>query len=175
MYNMLWCYLLNPWPKFEYVYPMNDYFNKAPVWNKNLSWEAHSRTLVKKNLSFLGTRKFDTQFLIDIPRHASQHTTYWFLTMSLLAMLRNGVLQNLYSQPNTIWMIKSRRLRCAGHLARMGAMRNAYRILVGKPEWKRLLGIYKCMWENNIKKYLSEMESGDVDRIDLTIMKLRVP
>jgi hypothetical protein len=48
--------------------------------------------------------------------------------------LRNEELHNLYSSPNIIRMIKSRRMRWAGHLARMGETRNAYRILVGKPE-----------------------------------------
>jgi hypothetical protein len=46
----------------------------------------------------------------------------------------NEELHNLYSSPNTIRMIKSRRIRWAGHVARMGKTRNAYRILVGKPE-----------------------------------------
>jgi hypothetical protein len=48
--------------------------------------------------------------------------------------LHNEELRNLYSSPNIIRMIKSRRIRWAGHLARMGETRNAYRILVGKPE-----------------------------------------
>jgi hypothetical protein len=49
-------------------------------------------------------------------------------------------LHNLYSSPNIIKMIKSRRIKWARHVARMGEKRNAYRILVGKPEGKRLLG-----------------------------------
>jgi hypothetical protein len=48
--------------------------------------------------------------------------------------LHNEELHNLYSSPNIIRMIKSRRMRWAGHVARMGETRNAYRILVGKPE-----------------------------------------
>jgi hypothetical protein len=55
--------------------------------------------------------------------------------------LHNEELHNLHFSPNTIRMIKSRRMRWAGHKARMGEKRNAYRILVGKPEGKRLLGI----------------------------------
>jgi hypothetical protein len=54
--------------------------------------------------------------------------------------LYNEELYNLYSSPSIIRMIKSRRMRWAGHVARMGEKRNAYRILVGKPEGKRLLG-----------------------------------
>jgi hypothetical protein len=51
--------------------------------------------------------------------------------------LHNKELHNLYSSPNIFRMIKSRRMRWAGHVARMGEKRNAYRILVGKPEGKR--------------------------------------
>jgi hypothetical protein len=50
--------------------------------------------------------------------------------------LHNEELHNLYSSPNIIRMIKSRRMRLAGHVARMGETRNAYRVLVGKPEGK---------------------------------------
>jgi hypothetical protein len=54
--------------------------------------------------------------------------------------LHNAELHNLYSSPNIITMTKSRRMRWAGHVARMGETRNAYRILVGKPEGKIPLG-----------------------------------
>jgi hypothetical protein len=58
---------------------------------------------------------------------------------------------NLYSGPNIIRMVKSKRMQCAGHLACMGAKRNAYRILMGKPERKRPVAISRCGWEDNIK------------------------
>jgi hypothetical protein len=54
--------------------------------------------------------------------------------------LHNGELHNLYSSPDIIRQIKSRRMRWAGHVARMGDGRNVYRVLVGKPEGKRPLG-----------------------------------
>jgi hypothetical protein len=54
--------------------------------------------------------------------------------------LHNEELNNFYSSPSIIRIIKSRRMRWAGHIARMGETRNAYRILVGKPEGKRPLG-----------------------------------
>jgi hypothetical protein len=54
-------------------------------------------------------------------------------------------------------MTKSRRMRWAGHVARMGAKRNAYRILVGKKEENRLLGYPRRMWVDNIKRFLREM------------------
>jgi hypothetical protein len=51
-------------------------------------------------------------------------------------------------------MIKSRRMRWAGHVAGMGVPRNAYRILVGKPEGNKPLGRPRCRWVDNIKMYL---------------------
>jgi hypothetical protein len=54
--------------------------------------------------------------------------------------LHNEEIQNLYSLPNIIRLIKSRRMRLAGHVARIGEKRNAYRLLVGKPEEKSPLG-----------------------------------
>jgi hypothetical protein len=54
--------------------------------------------------------------------------------------LHNEELHNLYSSPSKIRIIKSMRMRWAGHVARMGEKRNVYRLLVGKPEGKRLLG-----------------------------------
>jgi hypothetical protein len=65
--------------------------------------------------------------------------------------LRNEELHNLYSSPNIIRMIKSRRMRWAGHVTRMGRKRNAYRLLVEKPEGKRLLGRPRHRWVDNIK------------------------
>jgi hypothetical protein len=59
-------------------------------------------------------------------------------------------------------------LRCEGHVARMGAMRNAYKILVGKPEGKkRLLGRPRRRWEDNIRMDIREIGWGDVDWIYL--------
>jgi hypothetical protein len=64
--------------------------------------------------------------------------------------LHNEELRNLYSSPS-IRMFKSRRMRCAGHVARMGEKRNAYIILVGKPEGKRPVGRTRRRWLNNVK------------------------
>jgi hypothetical protein len=64
--------------------------------------------------------------------------------------LHNEELHNLYSSPNIIRMIASRRLRWAGHVARMGETRNAYRILVVKPEGKIQLGKPRRRWVDNI-------------------------
>jgi hypothetical protein len=84
-------------------------------------------------------------------------------------------------------MIKSRRMRWAEHVARMGAKRNASRILVGKAEGKEPLGRPKRRWVDNVKMDLREIRRGGMDWTDLaqdrdqwraivnTIMNLRVP
>jgi hypothetical protein len=69
-------------------------------------------------------------------------------------------LHALYSSPNIIRVIKSRRLRWAGFVARMGERRGAYRSLVGKPEGRRLLGRPRRRWEDNIKMDLREAGWG---------------
>jgi hypothetical protein len=76
-------------------------------------------------------------------------------------------LHDLYSSPSIIRIIKSRRKRWAGHVARMGEKRNVYRLVVGKPEGKRPIGRPRHGWEDNIRMDLGEMGWGDVDWIDL--------
>jgi hypothetical protein len=82
--------------------------------------------------------------------------------------LHNEELHNLYSSPSIIRIIKSRRMRWAGHVARMGEKRNVYRLLVGKPEGKRPLGRLRRMWIDNIKMDLLEIGLSVVDWIGLT-------
>ena len=77
--------------------------------------------------------------------------------------LYNEELNNLYASTNIIRMIKSRRIRWAGHVARMGERRGVYRVLVGKPEGKRPLQIIRRSWEDNIKMELQEVGCGDMD------------
>jgi hypothetical protein len=69
---------------------------------------------------------------------------------------------------NVIRMIKSRRMRWAGHVARMGEKNNACRIFVGKPERKGPLGRQGRSWVDNVKMDLREAGSGDMDWIDVT-------
>ncbi|KAJ4439309.1 hypothetical protein ANN_07431 [Periplaneta americana] len=101
--------------------------------------------------------------------------------------LHNTELHALYSSPDIIRNIKSRRLRWAGHVARMGESRNAYRVLVGRPEGKRLLGRPRRRWEDNIKMDLRKVGYDDRDWVNLAqdrdqwrayvrvAMNLRVP
>jgi hypothetical protein len=70
--------------------------------------------------------------------------------------LQNDKLHNLYSSPNIVRVIKSRRMRWAGHVACMGEGRGVYRVLVGRPEGKRPLGRGRHRWEDNIKMDLRE-------------------
>ena len=73
----------------------------------------------------------------------------------------------MYSSPNIIRSLKSRRLRWAGHVARMEQSRNAYRVLVGKPEGKRPLGRPRHTWEDNIRMDLKEVGCDPGEWIDL--------
>jgi hypothetical protein len=81
--------------------------------------------------------------------------------------LHNEELHNLYSSTNIIRMIKSRRMECAGHAARIGDKKNAYRILVVKPEGKRPLGRPRRRCAENIKMDLREIGWDGMDWIDL--------
>jgi hypothetical protein len=64
--------------------------------------------------------------------------------------LHNEELHDLYSSPTIVWVIKSRTMRLAGHVARMGRGRGVYRILVEKPEGKRPMGRPKRRWQDSI-------------------------
>ena len=101
--------------------------------------------------------------------------------------LHNEELNDLYSSPNIVRVIKSIRMRWAGHVARMGEDRGVYRVLVGKPEGKRPLGRPRRRWVNNIRMDPQEVGCGYVDLIGLAqdrdrwrtlvsaVMNLRVP
>ena len=101
--------------------------------------------------------------------------------------LHNEELSDLYSLPHIVRMVKSRILRWAGHVARMGQGRGVHRVLVGKPEGKRPLGRPGRRCEDNIKMDLEEVGGGCGDWMDLAqdrdrwralvskVMNLRVP
>jgi hypothetical protein len=101
--------------------------------------------------------------------------------------LHNEELHGLYSSPSIIREIKARRRRWAGHVARMGEVRGAYNILVGRPEGRRPLGRPTRRWQDNIKMDLGDIGFGDVDWIHLdqdrdrwralvnTVINIRVP
>ena len=75
---------------------------------------------------------------------------------------------DLYSLPNIVRVVKSRRMRWAGHVARIGEDRGVQRVLVGKPEGKRPLGRPRRRWEDNIKMDLQEVGGGRGDWMELT-------
>jgi hypothetical protein len=101
--------------------------------------------------------------------------------------LHNEEIRDLYSSPSIIRIIKSRRMRRASHVARMGEKRNAYRLLVGKSEGKSPLGRPRCKWVDIIRMDLGEVGWSDVDWIGLaqgrnrwralvnSVLNLRVP
>jgi hypothetical protein len=101
--------------------------------------------------------------------------------------LHNEELNNLYSSPNIVLVIKSRRLRWGGHVARMGEGKSVYKILVGKPEGRKQLGRPRRRRENNIRMDLRKVGCGCVDWMKLAqdrdrwralvsvVMNLRVP
>jgi len=101
--------------------------------------------------------------------------------------LHNEELNDLYSSPNIVRVIKSRRMRWAGHVARMGEEKGVYKVLVGKPEGKRSLGKPRRRWVDYIRMDLQEMGCGYMDCIGLAqdrdrwrtlmsaVMNLRVP
>jgi hypothetical protein len=74
--------------------------------------------------------------------------------------LHNEELSDVYSLLNIMRVVKSRRMRWAGHVARMGEGRGVHRVLVGKPEGKRPLGRPRRRWEDNIKMDLQEVGRG---------------
>jgi hypothetical protein len=81
--------------------------------------------------------------------------------------LHNEELCDFYSSPSIIRIIKSRRMRWARHVARMGEKRNAYRLLVGRPKGKRPLGRPRHRRVVNIRMDLGQVGWGDVDWIGL--------
>jgi hypothetical protein len=81
--------------------------------------------------------------------------------------LHNEELNDLYSSPNNVREIKSRRMRWTGHVAPMGEERGASRVLVGKPEGRIPLGRPRRRWVDNIKMDLQKVGCGYVDRIGL--------
>jgi hypothetical protein len=101
-------------------------------------------------------------------------------------IFNNDELHDLNSSPNIVRVIKRRRMRWAGHVARMGEGRGAYRVLVGSPEGKRPLGRPRRRWEDNIKMDLAEIGIGGANWIRMvqdrvqwrafvnTVMNLRV-
>jgi hypothetical protein len=101
--------------------------------------------------------------------------------------LHNDELHSLYSSPNIVRVIKSRRMRWVRHVARVGEGRGVYRVLVGKPDDERSLGRPRCRWEDDIKLDLREIGIDGADWIQMaqdrvqwraflnTVMNLRVP
>ena len=101
--------------------------------------------------------------------------------------INNENIIDLYSSPNIVRMIKSRRMRWVGHVARVGEERVVYRVLVAKTEGRIPVGRPRCRWVDNIRTDLQEVRYGFMDWIGLAqyrdrwrklvsaVMNLRVP
>jgi hypothetical protein len=87
--------------------------------------------------------------------------------------LHNDELHSLYSSPNIVRVIQSRRMKWAGHMARMGEGRGVYRVLVGRPEGKTPLGRPRRRWNDNIKMDLREIGIGGANWIQLALDRVR--
>jgi hypothetical protein len=110
-------------------------------------------------------RVFENRFLRRIfGRKRPEATGEW-------RKLHSEELHNLYSSPNIIRQVKSRRMRLLGHLSRMGEKRNVYKVLVGKPEGKTPLGVPRHSWE----EWIRLAQDGDLwQALVDTAMNLRV-
>ena len=93
--------------------------------------------------------------------------TYTTYLCNVRFTLHSEELNNLYTLPNIVRVVKSRRKRWAGHVARIGEDRGVHRVLVVKPEGKRPLGRPRRRWEGNIKMDLQEVGGGRGDWMEL--------
>jgi len=84
-------------------------------------------------------------------------------------------LNAMYCSPNTVQVIKSRKTRWVGHVARVGERRGVYRVLMGKPDGKRPFGRPRRRWEDNIEMDLQKVGCGGVDWINLSQDRDRWP
>ena len=84
-----------------------------------------------------------------------------------ICVTRPQCVNNLYSSPNIVRVIKSRRMRWAGHIVRMGKRTGVYMVLVGKTEGRRPLGWSRCRWEDNIKLNVQEVGCGGMVWMEL--------
>ena len=147
-------------------------------------WVSHDNTLnkpIKVTTNRCQIKWWSCSIKISLTDRKRNHSRdVCFLCDSILAI-------DLYSSPNIVGVIKSRRMRWAGHVARMGEERGVYRVLVGKPDGNRPLGRPMRRWVDNIRMDLQEVGCGYVDWIGLAqdrdrwrtlvsaVMNLRVP
>ena len=126
--------------------------------------------LLPDNISF---RKFSEMCTAHTERHSNRNFTFHDANVTVCVFgpkrdevtgewrkLPNEELSDLYHLPHIVRVVKSRRMRWAGHVARMGQGRGVHRVLVEKPEGKRPLGRPRLRWEDNIKMDHQEVGGG---------------
>jgi len=149
-------------------------------------------TMFSNTLSFLSSRNISDQVSHPYKTRGKVIVLYILIFNAYILTgewrrLHNEELNDLYSSPNIVRVIKSRKMRWAGHVAHMGEERGVYMVLVGKPEGRRPLGRPRRTWVDNIKMDLQEVGCGYMDSIGLAqdrdrwrtlvsaVMNLRVP
>ena len=129
-------------------FPIECYINPA----------RHSTSIIHQTLKY---SSFCSQIIYSCVLYGSHNK------QRLVTRIMASELSDLYSLPNIVRVVKSRRMRWAEHVVRMGEGRGLHRVLVGKPEGKRPLGRPRRRWEDNIQMDLQEVGGGCGDWMEL--------
>jgi len=105
--------------------------------------------------------------LVVVTNFGPYNSSIWEQVTGEWRKLHNEEFSDLYSLLNIVRVVKSRRMRWAGHVARMGEGRDVHRVLIGKPEGKRPLGRPRRRWEDNIKMDFQEVGGSCGDWMEL--------
>jgi ribosomal protein L35AE/L33A len=105
--------------------------------------------------------------LLGLMKRISKQKFCNLMIITFLGVPHSEEQNDLYSSPTIVWVIKSKRMRWAGHVARRGNGRGVYRVLVGKTKGKNPLGRPRCGWEDIIKADLQKTGCRGIDWVEL--------